>query len=409
MAFDVKKGSFTCNTSPGNQVISGTGFTPKALIFWTSLMTAEGFSVQNRGAIGLVVSTSARRYYAWASNDAADPTNVGGRSADLAIGMLSAVSTVDGEADFVSFEANGFTLNWTDAPSSAWIVHYIALGGSDLTNVFLKTFNSEVLTGNKAYTGVGFLPDCLVSLGAHTGTTLPSTTATGLSPSIGFGLSSTARHVAGFGDQDNVATSNAASYLYASRVLAIANMEDSENTLADIVSLDADGFTLNYTSVIGSARPVAVLCLKGGQYKVGVETQKTSGGTKATTGVGFQPTGMLCIGADAVADTLRQENGGRLVLGGASSGAEGTSWFNSQDATGTAETDSSTTTAKVLRHATPPSTIDAEADLSSFDSGGFTLDWTTADATAREFAYLAFGSTAAGATVQGGLTLIGVG
>ena len=39
----------------------------------------------------------------------------------------------------------------------------------------------------------------------------------------------------------------------------------------------------------------------------------------------------------------------------------------------------------------PTITTVAEADLTAFGSDGFTLDWTTADATAREFFYLALG------------------
>jgi hypothetical protein len=56
-----------------------------------------------------------------------------------------------------------------------------------------------------------------------------------------------------------------------------------------------------------------------------------------------------------------------------------------------------TLTTKVLRHATNPSTVDAEADLNSFDADGYTLGWTTADATAREFVAVSMGSTVAAA------------
>ncbi len=48
------------------------------------------------------------------------------------------------------------------------------------------------------------------------------------------------------------------------------------------------------------------------------------------------------------------------------------------------------------------------ADLVSFDNDGFTLDWTTADATAREFIGIAFGDAAA-AGGPNTLTLLGVG
>jgi hypothetical protein len=40
------------------------------------------------------------------------------------------------------------------------------------------------------------------------------------------------------------------------------------------------------------------LALKGGSFKAGVETQATSTGTKATTGVGFKPSGLLLFGSN---------------------------------------------------------------------------------------------------------------
>ncbi|MGH9878790.1 MAG: hypothetical protein ACRD5H_14250, partial [Nitrososphaerales archaeon] len=54
-------------------------------------------------------------------------------------------------------------------------------------------------------------------------------------------------------------------------------------------------------------------------------------------------------------------------------------------------------TTKVIKLATEDSdgsgaTTNAEADLQSFDTGGFTLNWTKADTTAREIIYVAFGN-----------------
>lgn len=53
-------------------------------------------------------------------------------------------------------------------------------------------------------------------------------------------------------------------------------------------------------------------------------------------------------------------------------------------------------------------TVNAEAALSSFDSDGFTLNWTTADATARYFGYVAIGANAV-VTGTKKFSLLGVG
>jgi hypothetical protein len=391
MAFEVKKGSFACNTSTGNQVITGVGFQPKALILWTALMTAEGFAAENRGAIGMAVSTSSRRYTAWACNDAVGISDTSLRVDNLLIGLLSSSGVVDAAADLVSFDSGGFTMNWSDAPGSAWIMHYLALGGSDLTNVFIKTFNTPTASGSVPYTGVGFLPDCLIGLWSLAGTVLPYAGANAVQ-AVSFASSASAEQSCGFGDEDAQDISRGRQWLRPLFVRASDAQDGGERLEGDLTSLDADGFTINYTASITFAMPMAVLCLKGGQYKVGTDTQRTSVGTKATNGVGFQPTGLLLLSANAVGNAADDATKSKHSIGAVSSGVEGCSWFESVDALDTSDTNSSSTTGKVIRTATSVSTIDAEADLSSFDSDGFTLDWTTADATAREFAYLAFGS-----------------
>jgi hypothetical protein len=70
----------------------------------------------------------------------------------------------------------------------------------------------------------------------------------------------------------------------------------------------------------------------------------------------------------------------------------------STDTSDPTETTSYTHSAKAITHIsgnTP--TVDAEADFVSQDSDGFTINWGTADATARENLYFAFGAAATAA------------
>ena len=84
---------------------------------------------------------------------------------------------------------------------------------------------------------------------------------------------------------------------------------------------------------------------------------------------------------------------------GMASGAseQGAVWAGNRDNVGTTNVSRINKTTKCIINGTESGsspTVDGEADLDSFDSDGFTLDWTTVDSTAREFIYLAMGSDA---------------
>ena len=180
---------------------------------------------------------------------------------------------------------------------------------------------------------------------------------------------------------------------------------------ADLVTLDADGFTLNWDTVAGTGRRVYAVCLKGGQYAVGSDTQKTdSTGTKETTGVGFTPSGML-FASRGLASATTVATHGSMSIGAATSGTTNSvaSTMASEDNVGTADTWRSMDDGKCIAIRNPgTNALISEAHVDSLGSDGFTLDWTTQDGTAREFIYLAFGDDAAGgatvpALLEGGM------
>ena len=50
-------------------------------------------------------------------------------------------------ANFVSFDADGFTLNFSQSDTTAYKVNYVAFGGTDITNSVIKTLTSAGSTG----------------------------------------------------------------------------------------------------------------------------------------------------------------------------------------------------------------------------------------------------------------------
>ena len=391
MALDVFKGTLTAKTgSTGTVAYTGVGFQPKAIIFWLNSRTAAGFGTQNWFGLGAATSTSAR----WAvthgdTTATASATTWRRYSAALCVYLNEGDSTVSCSADLSSLDADGFTLNWT-AISSAFIVHYLALGGTDLTNATAGTTTYGAGTGSKSVTGIGYQPDFLLQA------TNNNASASGNTFSMTYGAAGlTGQGAITNRSRNGSANMEVGQWQRTDRLMVgLSATASSTTTDCTFTSFDSDGWTVNWTND-PNGLVTYYLALKGPQTAVLSDTQKTSTGTKATTGAGFTPSAAIFFGANAATNTSGDYTQMRASLGAATATAEGGVWHQSADAAATSDTDSHTSSTKCLTHATQASTIDAEADLSSFDSDGFTLDWTTADATAREFVAILFGDAAA--------------
>lgn len=387
MALQTKKGTFSANTTTGNQTITGVGFTPKALILWTDHQTATG-TTSTTAKVNFSVGYTDGVAQASGGNITDDNTLNRGRawSESACLITLNAASPInqDSSASIVSFNADGFTINWGTAPASAILIHYYVLGGSDITNVKVGLFNTDN-NGNisfpQAITGVGFQPDllmflCTSQLSAGTNTSDSHFTISAANDASGTGL---------------IYTSGGTLYARAGgSILATEGLKT-----ATLTSMDSNGFTINWAASPFNLFRVAYLAIKGGKYKVGSDTQATSVTTKATSGFGFQPVGVMLLNPQRTASTSATDEE-RVGLGTASAvGTEGTIWKHSPD-TNPARAASATLTNKIIRTADTQadgSVVQrAEASLASLDSDGFSLSWTTADATAREFFYIGIGS-----------------
>ncbi len=396
MALTTTKGNFTKSTggAPASQAVTGVGFTPKALFLWATPQTAAGIAGGYQLSLG--ASDGAIDFSACGtSEDAQATSDTDIRHVVKILTMMDFAQTIIAECDLTSFDADGFTVNWTTNDANAYVIHYLAIGGADLTNVDVDNFEINFAAGNQSITGVGFQPDCLIFFGVELFPAPPSVRG-GLAMQIGFAISSTERAVISWASANAISTMSTGRIQKTDECLAYYNAGGTRIASADLVSMDSDGFTINKPSS-GSSRRVGFLALRGGQYSIGTETQKTSTGTKAKTGVGFQPTGLLLAGFNRASVATHQVHN-RISVGAASAaGTEGGTWAGDTDALADSSTDMATSTTKVFTHidTDAPSAVDAEADLSSFDSDGFTLDWTTADAVAREFLFLAMGDAAA--------------
>jgi hypothetical protein len=177
------------------------------------------------------------------------------------VGLHNTNTTADLLADFVSLNADGFTINLITAPATARIIGYIALGGIQAK---LGNFAQPSVTGNQQITGVGFTPK-IVLFTTHGINTLDATASHG-HHAIGVGVSSTERGVKAGASQDGQATQTIGSQRSsASRcIFSIKPNQPSDGSIlsdADFVSQDIGAFTVNWITADGTARVMAYLAI----------------------------------------------------------------------------------------------------------------------------------------------------
>lgn len=413
MALSYKVGSFAQPTSTNASFgVTGVGFVPKVVILFCNNATADGSQANAHVSIGAASSTSARFGGSIESKNGQSASSVGfDEESTIALTIANDVPTILVKADFVSFDSDGFTLNFSTVDANARIINYIAIGGADLTNANVGNASIPASTGNKSFTGIGFKPDALIFVNVTDYTVLPSSASDNVKLSIGFGLSSTARGYAA--NYNEKITSPSITKRKQIVTKAIGCLTSASMTWeADMVSMDADGFTLNFSTVdAGAADIFFYIALKGGQYKTGTFTQKTSTGSQATTGIGFTPTGVIFASVNNTSSSSIV-NTARFSLGsGSSSTSRGCIWLGSTNGVSTTVTNSNLDRSNIIKMMTEAGTptTQAAADLTSLDSDGWTLNWGTADATAREILYLALGSNAATIKRFQHLPLLGIG
>jgi hypothetical protein len=409
MALSAKQGAFAMNTSTGNQSVTGVGFQPKVVLFFSTGDTADATDTANGSLyVGAAVSSSSRFANGNFGNKTSGltPPNARYKANFNDRCMCVFADVVVDVIEFVSMDSDGFTVNITTSSATARVISYLAIGGADLTNVAIKQITAPASTGNQATTGVGFRPDAALFF-STTSDVVNSVEGTGVT---GLG-SATFGAADGTNQNVNAFTSIGADSSRAQAVDKVVTSPIADGSgvymRASLSSFDSDGFTLNWDTVLGDTRYVFVVCLKGGRYHAGAVDLATSTGNQAITGVGFTPVALLARHYNATSASGRIVAGiGECGFGGATgSSARGQAWTCSY----ASNTQRNYSLASVLRQYTPGTpTALVIADFVSFDSDGFTINQTTADGSAREILHFTMGSNATTASLFRVATLSGL-
>jgi hypothetical protein len=402
MALSAKVGSFVKPTgaAPVSSVISGLGFQPKALILWTAARAASGIASHANLAIGLCAGGNAYSL-AVAGQDNVNPSNTSSRMANKALTIVGYGELLLAEADLTSFDVDGFTLNWTTNNGLAYLINYLALGGSDLTHAKAVQWNTPAAEGTLAIGGVGFQPDACLHIGnASMPTGLPASIA---GAAMGVGVmdklgNQWAGHLKSWDAQTGGYTKGGSSDSYAFLADLSTGQGNAPEISAAFASMNADGFSLAFDQVNnGNARAAASLCLKGPRIRVGDFT-KTAGAAPASqsvSGVGFPPKAVL-LGSTFSPDGSFASAGERLAVGAADAvtdkGAAIRELFTG-NGVNTQEGSWQSAANEVLmkQHSTADTAL-ATGGVSSLDADGFSMLWSPNDAVATDLiGFLAIG------------------
>jgi hypothetical protein len=389
-------GSFNKIGNVASQSVAHTlGQVPKALILWTSGKTGEVASPGFLFALGVSdgnTSMSTSMDVRWGVSAAQSAR----RMAPKALTFVEYTTNTVAEADLGALSASDFALNWTVNDGSTYSVHYLAIGGPQVSAKVI-TWQAPSAPGTKVVNNVGFMPETVLHFNA--GGALVATPPTQSFNGV-FGLG--AMDKAGGQWTAMVGDTNGSNPSTASRlqktdsaIFAATDAPSSISKEATFVSMDTGGFTVNFTanSSSGNLTQIFSLALAGVKAKAGFFAKSTGAqpASQSITTAGFRPGAVFFSSYQSLAQTAAVQIAAARIGIGASDGThEGSAAIAVSNNVSPTVADGADKISKVfMKIDNASATIDAESDLTSFDATGFTLNWTKNDAVATQICYWA--------------------
>jgi hypothetical protein len=379
-----------CNTGVGNQDFTTTdlrGLTPKAAYFIVSLATTNDTATAHAVfGTGAATATDARWSTVFSAEDgqaSSDSSRDG--STTTCVTILDGNGAVDGAADFVSFITNGVRINWSNAPGAAYLMTVILFAGTDLSaacDVFTAAANENDTVDVNT---IGFEPDLVLLV----------------CPGLSSFASSGGNAYGAFGAAVNDGSDSQACWLFyddnAETTTSVAAMISNaygtgQHNAAgwiwagEIGTFDSSGFSCTTRQGGAGTDQVGYLALSfGGAADVWLSTlaTPTSTGNQSQTGPGFLPQFVMCglTQMPALNTTTTDANAGSVGLG----------VFDGDDAYSTTaqdEDNQATSDCQCIVDTIPVNcpnddgTTGHEASFVSFDSDGWTWNFTSTEGTA---------------------------
>lgn len=390
------------NTSTGTQNFTKSGFgTPKAVMVFATYATSNATNTAQGGMVFAAASGTGNQFATFNSSENNQTSSDEHRDNDPTLINFHApgTGTVAGLAPLNAFITDGFQLNITNAPPSAYLMKAVLLGGSDL-----QAYVGSVALGNSgptnsiSVTAPGFTPDVII--GFHRLTNTAGTSASKWS--WGFcrnnGGTPVQQCISGNGD-DNVNPANYNGQLRLNSI-GIESFSSSVGRRVEVTSFTANGFDLLITDAAANAvwNYLALKFDNGLQHYVGTYTSPTGTGDHSNTSVGFKPQFIFHLLSGFTATDTQNAAGEAGSVGVALATASDQCCLanNMQDNVSPTVCQSLVDDSKHVNINAHSGGVLAVATRSAFLSNGYTLNYTTAPGTAVLWPVLALGENPAG-------------
>lgn len=398
-------GSFSTGTGAVSSTVSvsSLSFEPKTVIFFwngrTESTDAVGSSSIRPGVCFAVSSSSQKNVSAFAA-DATGTTSAGtSKRDDSCVDVLLNASTYDGRASLTSMDAAGFTLTIQDQFATSYRIGYLALGGSDITNV--ATGHSTTGTSaSKSFSGIGFQPDTILML-SHGGASTTTSGITSAGITLSFGAANGAIPVSAtcaITSATGGTPSDTSRYCRTGDLYAAVDQAKTVRSRGSLDSFDEDGFTIALSTTT-SSRYISWLAIKGAQFSIGdLLTQTDTVTDISETGFGFVPSAVLAVshGTSASGAGTVQDHGEMSIGVAVSTSSRISVSIQDEDNLATTETSSAIEFDALYANISTADAIEGLMDYKSIDSDGFTFIMDDADPAQAYAWYLAIGPTTAG-------------
>ena len=395
----------------GTKITVNVGFTAKAIFaFLTGRVGAVDSIAREDGhkGVGMAVSPTSRVCSGAIDRDSVGTTVCKSSLRDDTLVNVVNGSGSNGRLDLDAIGATSFDLIVDEVFAADYRVLLWVVGGSTPAASIVQ-YTSPLVTGNQGVTGFGLAPDIYFLLGINDDGSLPQFKG-GSKVSFSAGVSSSEEAVSYSTAEDGKATSKTRHYVNDLEDYASAKANGAVEEIADHVSMDADGFTQDWTKVRNKNLEIFALAIEGGDWAIlPILTVADIVTPIPIGGLASSPGGGLIISAGEVENASDTELAPSRISYGAwdsleSRGAHGEL---SGDALGTTDVSAAVENDACLVRIGSSATLQGIMDLQSRDAFGATFIMDQADS-APHFAWGVFGGPFVAPAAPAAPTLLAV-
>lgn len=251
-AMSAKLVEWTLSTGTGNLSVTGVGFQPTFAFHLYNSSAAIGNSAN--GLFGLGAMNASGQFATGCAIRDGRSVMQSGRYYDnsTCIGMCDETPNydVDYKAKYVSFDADGFTVNKQNAPSSNVLVASLCFSGIAGSKIGTYTQPSTTtMPVRDSVTGVGFKPQVVIPVTLRQAFDQITSNDVGFAYGSGDGTNQWATAFADDEDANNTSDHGISQTTALVTYLAETFGAQPVSAAASLISLDSGGFTTNWTQV----------------------------------------------------------------------------------------------------------------------------------------------------------------